>query len=70
MIMQIFENDWRKRFFWFFVFTIFPEQAENKNKVRIKMTFLLMTEKHEAKKPYNGSLSSWAGRKDILKSGK
>jgi len=70
MIMQIFENDWRKRIFWFFVFTIFPEQAGNKNKVGIKTTFLLMTEKHEAKKPYNGSLSSRVGRKDILKSGK
>jgi len=59
-----------KENFWFFVFTIFPEQAKNKNKVGIKTTFLLMTEKHEAKKPYTSSPSSWAGRKDILKSSK
>jgi len=37
----------------FFVFciTIFPEQAQNKNIVGMKTTFLLMTEKHEAKSP-------------------
>jgi len=34
-----------------FCITIFPEQAQNKNKVEIKTTFLLMTEKHEAKSP-------------------
>ena len=38
-------------FFLVFCITIFPEEAQNKNKVEIKTTFLLMTEKHEAKSP-------------------
>ena len=33
-----------REFFGFFVFTIFPEQAENKNKVGIKTTFLFNDE--------------------------
>jgi len=28
-----------REFFWFFVFTIFPEQAENKNKVGTTFLF-------------------------------
>ena len=40
----------KEREFLVFCITIFPEQAQNKNKVGIKTTFLLMTEKHEAKK--------------------
>jgi len=40
-----------EREFLVFCITIFPEQAQNKNKVGIKTTFLLMMEKHEAKSP-------------------
>jgi hypothetical protein len=39
MIMQICENDLKKNNFWFFCITIFPEKAQNKNKVGIKATF-------------------------------
>jgi len=38
-------------FGFFFCITIFPEEAQNENKVGIKTTFLLMTGKHEAKSP-------------------
>jgi len=37
--------------FRFFFITIFPEKAQNKNKVGIKTKFLLMMEMHEAKSP-------------------
>jgi len=43
-LCRLFENDWRERIFWFFVFIIFPEQEENKNKVGIKTTFLFNDE--------------------------
>jgi len=46
--MQTFGNDYSFRFF---CITIFPEKAQNKNKVGIKTTFLLMMEIHEAKIP-------------------
>ena len=49
MIMQILKL--KKNFLGFFCITIFPEEAQNENKVGIKTTFLLMTEKHEAKSP-------------------
>jgi len=34
-----------------FCITIFPEEAQNENKVGIKTTFLLMTKIHKAKSP-------------------
>jgi len=40
-----------KEFFWVFCITIFPEQAQNKNKVGIKTTFLLMMKILKAKSP-------------------
>jgi len=46
MIMQIFENDY---IFWFFVLPFFQNKAQNKNKVGIKTTFLLMMKILKAK---------------------
>jgi len=40
----------KEEFFWFFFcITIFPEQAQNKNEVGIKTTFLLMMKILKAK---------------------
>jgi len=36
--------EWLKKNFLVFCITIFPEQAQNKNRIGIKMTFLLMME--------------------------
>jgi len=33
-----------REFFWFFFITIFPEEAQNKNKVGIKTTFFINDE--------------------------
>jgi len=52
--MQVFENDWN--FFLVFCITIFPEQAQNKNKVGIKTTFLLMMRILKAKGPTQARL--------------
>jgi len=41
----------KEEFFWFFCITIFPEQAQNKNEVGIKTTFLLMMKILKAKIP-------------------
>jgi len=50
MIMPIFENDWR-RIFLVFCITIFPEEAQNENKVAIKTTFILMMKILKARSP-------------------
>jgi len=49
MIMQILKL--KKNFWVFFCITIFPEEAQNKNKVGIKTTFLLMMKILKAKSP-------------------
>ena len=43
--------EWLKKFYLVFCITIFPEQAQNKNEVGIKTTFLLMMKILKAKSP-------------------
>jgi len=40
-----------EEFFWFFCITIFPEEAQNKNKVTIKATSILMMKVLKARNP-------------------
>jgi len=67
MIMQIFENDWR-RIFLVFCITIFPQKAQNKNKVGIKTTFLLMMENTWSKKPDTKALFEQMSSRRNIKS--
>jgi len=55
-----------KENFLVFCITIFSRKTQNKNKVGIKTTFLLMMKNTWSKYPYTSSLSSRAGRKDIF----
>ena len=56
--------------FWVFCITIFPEKAQNKNKVGIKATFLLMMEIHEAKSPTQVNLRLGRDERIFLKNRK
>jgi len=53
-----------------FCITIFPEQAQNKNKVGIKTTFLLMMKTHEAKSPTQVHIRIGRDERIFLKSSK
>ena len=63
MIMQIFENEIYFLVFLYYHFS--KKKAQNKNKVGIKATFLMMKNTW-SEKPYTSSLSSRAGRKDFF----
>jgi len=59
-----------KENFLVFCITIFPEQAQNKNKVGIKPTFLLMMKIHEAKSPTQVHICLGRVERIFLKSSK